>query len=205
MIENKNMIYSPTYDVYVDSTTNVIYKRQHRLRKSEITDAELIPCKIVVKSYSKYPKIYDRHGRSVGIYYIYADVWPEKVHCWENHLADPETFRELDHINSKHETIEDNLPHNLRWTTPKLNRARTTRTVNVYDESVDEKRRNTLLRRRQRYQERKIEDPEWMERKRKRDAERKLKMYYDSKDARKELENRLNSEWAELSVAEQSK
>lgn len=200
MIENKNMIYSPTYNRYVDSSTMVIYKRQNCNRKSEITDAELIPIKISVRynGYLSTKVCMDNKTLDVGIWRIFADAFPEQVHCWENHEADPDNFCELDHING-HETYASNFPSNLRWTTPRLNRARTTRTKDIFAEGVTEAERKKILKRRKYYHDHK-NDPEWMERRRKNDADRKKAKYYSTRELRRQQADELNEQIRQLAV-----
>lgn len=198
MINNPNMIYSPTYDRYVDSSTMVIFKRQNCNRKSEITDAELIPIKLTVR-YNGYISTKVCQGgktQDVGIWRIFADAFPEQVHCWENHEADPDNFTEIDHING-HESYESNFPSNLRWTTPRLNRARTTRTKDIFADGVTEAERNKILQRRKYYHDHK-NDPEWMERKRKSDAAGKRAKYYETQALRRQQADQLNEQIRQL-------
>lgn len=195
MIENKNMIYSPTYDCYVDSSTMLIYKRSNRGRKSEITDDELVLVKLRVK-YNGYilcnTAYTDGRNKTVGIWRIFADVFPEQIHGWEYHQADPDNFCELDHVNG-HETYESNFPSNLSWTTPRINRARTNRTKNIFADGVTEAERNKILKKRKYYHDHK-NDPEWMARKRKSDADRKKAKYKETKELRRKQSAELNEQ-----------
>lgn len=195
MINNPNMIHSPTYDLYVDSSTMLIYKRINRHRKSEITDDELVPAKLSLR-YNGYiicTGAYANGNRcTVGIWRIFADCFPEQVHCWENHQADPENFCEIDHING-HETYASNFPSNLRWTTPRLNRARTSKTKDIFAEGVTEAERKKILRQRKYYHDKK-QDPEWLARKRKADADRKKAKYEETKDLRRKQSAELNEQ-----------
>lgn len=189
-IENTRLRYSPTYDVYVDVDTMVIYKRCNRKRKTEITDAELVPAKLTVQ-YNEYIDIYDSLSRSnVGIYRMYADAFPELVEGSDLHQMDPETYCELDHKNHVHDTIESNYPQNLRWVSPRINRADTSRRVITPD---GEKHLKKLIRERQRYQERK-QDPEWLKITRAKDADRKRKYYYERKESMKTRQEAINAE-----------
>ena len=189
MINNPNMIYSPTYDRYVDSSTMVIFKRQNCNRKSEITDSELIPIKLTVRynGYISTKVCMDNKTLDVGIWRIFADAFPE-----------PENFCEIDHIND-HETYASNFPSNLRWTTPRLNRARTNRTRDIFAEGVTEAERKKILKRRKYYHDHK-NDPEWMERRRKNDADRKKAKYYSTRELRRQQADELNEQIRQLAV-----
>ena len=189
-IENTRLRYSSKYDVYVDVDTMVIYKRCSRNRKTEITDSELVPLRLWIK-YNGYIMFHDSlTNHSHGVYYIYADTFPELVQHSEMHELDPDTYCELDHVNHVHDTIESNYPQNLRWVSPRINRADTSRRVIT---PADEKHLATLVRRRQRYQERK-QDPEWLANSRKKDAERKRRYYYERKDAMLAKQEAVNAE-----------
>ena len=173
----------------------VIYKRNNRHRKTEINDDELVPVKLDIKfnGYIFTSGAYcNGRTKTVGIWRIFADAMPERVHCWENHQADPENFSELDHVEG-HVRYEDNFPSNLRWTTPRLNRARTSRTRNIFAEDMTEKERQKILRERQYYHDHK-QDPEWLKAERKRWAEQKRRKYHENKELRRQQAAELNEQ-----------
>lgn len=196
MINNPNMLYSQTYDLYVDSTTKLIYKRNNRHRKTEISESELVPVKLRV-TYNGYimctGAYYNGKCQAVGIWRVFADVYPDQVHCWESHVADPVNVCELDHING-HETYQSNFPDNLRWTTPPQNRGRTKKTKNIFADGVTEQERNRILKSRQYFRDRKKNDPEWAEQRRKQDAALKRKRYHETKDLRRQQSEALNEQ-----------
>ena len=111
MIQNPNLVYSAQFDLYVDKTTMVIYKRNNRHRKTEITDGELIPLRLSC-SHNKYIQFRDfRTSRMVCISYAFADAFPDRVGDNYLHLLDPQTFSELDHRNHVHDTYESNFAY----------------------------------------------------------------------------------------------
>lgn len=193
-ITNTRLRYSPTYDVYVHVDTMVIYKRCNRKRKTEITDEELVPAKLRVM-YNGYIHIYNYHTKSnVGIYRVYADVFPELVEGSDLHQMDPETYCEIDHKTHEVDTLEANYPSNLRWVSRTINRADTSRRVTM---PTDEKHLEKLMRERQRYHEKK-KDPEWLKKAREKDAKRKMKKYYERKDAVRATQDALNAQIQKL-------
>lgn len=192
-IENKNLAYSPLYDVYIDRNTHVLYKRNNRHRKTEINDSELIPVTLVI-GYNGYIRFWDYKSRNnVGIYRAYADAFPEMVENHELHDLDPETYCELDH--KVHDiSFEGSWVSNLRWVSPRINRADTCRRITVPE---DEKHLNRLIYQRKRYNEKK-NDPEWIANRRAKDAEQKRKYYYERKAKRKAEAELLNAQIAKL-------
>lgn len=189
-ITNTRLRYSPTYDVYVDVDTMVIFKRCNRRRKTEITDAELVPLRLET-SFNGYLQFRDSFShRNRGVYYIYADAFPELVGGSDLHQMDPETYSEIDHINHIHDTLESNFPSNLRWVSRKINRADTSRRVS--EPENDSHARSLSYCKAYYYEHR--QDPEWMEKRRKKDAERKRKKYYERKAQSKAHQDAINAE-----------
>lgn len=192
-IENTRLRYSSTYDVYVDVDTYAIYKRNNRRRKTEITDAELVPLKIYATSdgYLLFNNTYSGNRcNKLGIYYIYADAFPEIVGGSDLHQMDPDTYCEIDHINHVHDTLESNFPQNLRWVSRKINRADTSRRV---IEPENDSHANALNYYKDYYYKHR-QDPEWMEKRRKKDADRKRKQYYARKEAMLAQQEAVNAE-----------
>lgn len=191
-INNQTYAYSPLYDCYVDRVSMVIYKRNNRQRKTEIQESELVPIKLSV-NYNGYIMTYATPlHKTVGIWRIYADAFPESVHCYNLHLADPVTFCEIDHCEKGHLTIESNYPENLRWTTPKLNRAFRSNTLDVASPDMTEKERERIMKNRERvrkYREEHIDEL------RKQDAARKRKYYHERKGLRRQQSIDINIQW----------
>lgn len=192
MITNPNLVYSAQFDLYVDQTTMVIYKRNNRHRKTEITDSELIPLPLIC-SHNKYIQFRDfRTSRMVCISYVFADAFPDRVGDNYLHLLDPQTFSELDHRNHVHDTYESNFPENLRWTSPTVNRADTSRTKYT-QKDIDEKTAKRLKRNREKYARMK-QDPKRLARNREIWAAYKRRKYAEIKEARKEWTAAINAE-----------
>jgi len=192
MIKNTNLIYSAQFDLYVDQTTMVIYKRNNRHRKTEIDDSELIPLPLIC-SHNKYIRFRDyKTGSAVCISYVFADVFPERVGNHELHLLDPETFSELDHVDHVHDTYESNFPERMRWTSATVNRADTSRTKYTKAD-IDEKTAKRLKRKREKYAEMK-QDPEQLAKNRAKWAAYKRRKYAEIKDHRKEWNDAVNEE-----------
>ena len=192
-IENPNLVYSSLYDVYVDRTNYAVYKRNNRNRKTEIVDSELIPLNLH-PVYNGYILFYDSvGGRTRGLYYIYADVFPELVEGSDLHQMDPDTYCQIDHKNHIHDTLESNYPQNLRWVSAKINHADTSRRV----KDPTEKQRKQLDRMKDYYQ-RKKQDPEWMEHRRAVCAANKRNKYYENKEKTKAQKALLNAQMAKL-------
>ena len=190
MIDSTKFAHASTYDVYVNRETMALFKRKSRNRKGDITEDELVPLKLYV-SFNGYIKFNDyRTNGKICISYIYADAFPEQVGRFQDHLDDFISFCELDHING-HTTIESNFPSNLEWSTPRLNRARTSRRIDL--STVDEKRRKRLLQHRD-HMRKKRTDKEYVAQERIKDAERKLKKYYETKPLRQQQANEINAQ-----------
>lgn len=179
MINPEKYAYSPIYDVYVSRETMGLLKRKSRKRKGEIDESELVPVKLYT-TFNGYIKFHHR-GRLVGIQYIYADAFPEQVGRYQDHLDDFVSFCELDHING-HTTIESNFPSNLEWSTPRLNRARTSRRVDR--SQVSDAQRKRLERQREYYLKCR-EDKEWVAEQRRKDCERKKRYHNENKEQNK--------------------
>lgn len=202
-ITNPNLAYSPLYDVYVDRNTHVIYKRNNRHRKSEITDDELVLVKLYVK-YNDYIEIVGNANHRqyrVGIHRVYADACPELIENHELHELDPETYCEIDHKSHVHNTLDSNWCDNLRWVSPRINRADTCRRVTKPE---DEKHLKRLIYHRNHYAEKK-NDPEWIAKRRAKDAERKRKYHHANKDKRNAEADLLNAQMAKLAGVSNAK
>ena len=188
MIDKSKFAYAPTYDLYINRETMIVYKRCNRRRKTEITEDELIPLNLRV-FHNGYFKFYDyRTGNA------YADAFPERVQGWADHMADFITYSELDHLHG-HETLESNFPEHLRWTSRRVNRARTSQTVDL--STVDEKRKEQLIKDRERFR-RYREDKKWLKKKRARDAEYRRRKYAETKELRKRQTEELNAKIAKM-------
>lgn len=201
MIDKDKYAYAPTYDLYVNRETMIVYKRCNRHRKSEITEDELIPLTLRVFHNGYFMFYSSIHHNYVGLQYAYADAYPDRVNGWEDHMADFLNYNELDHLHG-HDTLESNFPENLRWTSRKVNRARTSRTVDL--STVDEKRRDSLLKKRER-QRRYREDKKWLKQKRERDAEYRRRKYHETKELRKQQTAELNAKIAKMAGVNNAK
>lgn len=194
MISKEKFAYAPTYDLYIDRATMVVFKRKSRLRKTEIQEYELVPLRLRVMHNGYFTFQDSVHGgsRCVGIQYAYADAFPERVNGWEDHLADFVTYSELDHLHG-HDTLESNFPENLRWTSVRVNRARTSQLIDVT--TLDEKERAHILKRRE-YERERRKDPEITKKRRIQQAEYRRRKYAENKDIRKQQTEALNAEIA---------
>ena len=201
MINKSRFAYCPTYDLYINRETMIIFKRCNRRRKSEITEDELVPLKLRVRHNGYFVFNDFRTGKPVGIQYAYADAFPERVQGWQDHMADFITYSELDHLHG-HDTLESNFPEHLRWTSRRVNRARTSQTVDL--STVDEKRKKQLLKDRERFR-RYREDKKWLKKKRERDAEYRRRKYAETKDMRKRQTEELNAKIAKLAGVNNAK
>lgn len=196
MIDSTKYAYSPLYDVYVSRETMLLYKRNSRRRKTEIKEDELVLLKLYI-NIGDYITFNDTiHHNKTGIWHIFADAFPERVTNYADHLADFITFSEIDHLNG-HNTYESNFPENLRWSSPRVNRARTSRTLNLAD--MSSKQRERVLKKRKQSYDRWF-DPEKIDEHRRKDAERKLRRYYETKSLRKQQADELNAKLAELAA-----
>lgn len=194
MIDKEKFAYAPTYDLYVDRNTMIVYKRNNRNRKTEITEQELIPLSLRVIHNGYFTFYSSLHHKVVGLQYAYADAFPDRVQGWEDRLADFITYSELDHLHG-HDTLESNYPEHLRWTSRRVNRARTSQTIDL--STVDEKRKNKLLKNREYLREYR-KDPEHLRLKRERDAEYRRRKYHETKELRKQQTAELNAKIAKL-------
>lgn len=194
MIDKTKYAYAPTYDLYINRETMIVYKRNSRRRKTEITEEELIPLALSV-SHNGYLMFYSSmHRKTIGIQYAYADAFPERVQGWEDHIADFVTYSELDHLHG-HETLESNYPENLRWTSRRVNRARTSQRIDI--SVLDDKEKQKVLKSRER-DRRLRENKEWLAKKRKRDAKYRRRKYHETKLLRKQQTDELNAKIAKL-------
>lgn len=189
MISTEKYAYSKKYDVYVDRSTRVIYKRNSRRRKTEIQEDELVPVKLTY-TFRRYIQCNVKRGRR-GIHQVMADAFPTLVNGYDLHELDPETYCELDHINHIHDTYESNFPECLRWTSKRVNRALTSRTKSLSE--MDDKERERTIKRREASYKRWF-DPTKIERNRQLDRERKRRYQESTKDLRKQESAELN-EW----------
>ena len=199
MISTEKYAYSQKYDVYVDRSTRVIYKRNSRRRKTEIQEEELVPVKLAYQ-FGRYIQCTVKDSKTKGIYHVFADAFPELVKNADLHDLDPETYCELDHINHIHDTYESNFPENLQWISPRVNRALTSRTKSL-SELDDAARERTIKHREASYK--RWFDPEKIEHNRKLDRERKRRYRESTKSLRKQESAELN-EWI-AKVASQPK
>lgn len=190
MISTEKYAYSKQYDVYVDRSTRIIYKRNSRRRKTEIQEEELVPVKLTYQ-FGRYIQCAVKGGKRKGIFHIFADVFPDLVKNADLHDLDPDTYCELDHINHIHDTYESNFPENLQWISPRVNRALTSRTKSL-SEMDDKERERTIKHRESAY--RNWFDPEKIERNRKLDRERKRRYSKSTYSLRKQESAELN-EW----------
>ena len=190
MISTEKYAYSKQYDVYVDRSTRILYKRNSRRRKTEIQEEELVPVKLTY-AYDRYIKCDVINKKRIGIYHIFADAFPHLVKGADLHELDPETYCELDHINHIHDTYESNYPENLQWTSTRVNRALTSRTKSL--SAMDDKARERTIKHRESSYKRWF-DPEKIEHNRKLDRERKRRYRASTKSLRKQESAELN-EW----------
>lgn len=191
-IDQEKYTYSKKYDIYFDLKTRLPYKRVNRLRKSEITEAELVPVKLYV-AYDGYIRFNLKSGGKMGIYHAFADAdaFKSLVGRYKDHDADPDTFSELNHKNGVHDTYESNFPENLEWTSARVNRAMTCRTRSLSD--MDEVKRAKVIKERDRTRLRRM-DPEYREKERAADRERKKRYRDERKPLRQKQSAELN-EW----------
>lgn len=195
MISTEKYAYAPTYDLYIDRKTMIVYKRCSRRRKTEITEDELVPLRLTVNHNGYFLFDAFRKGRT-GIQYAYADAFPERVQGWQDHLADFVTYSELDHLHG-HDTLEMNFPEHLRWTSVRVNRARTSHSIDISE--LDDKKKQKVLKSRERDRRRR-ENKEWLARKRQRDAEYRRRKYAETKSLRKQQTDALNAMIARIAA-----
>lgn len=188
-ITNPDFIYVPKYDIYVQRSTRTFWKRCNRGRKTEITEAELV----LMENFNVTSNEYIRlklwvNGKKCNdcISYVFAEAYPELVGNAYLHALDPETFCELNHKSHVHNTWESNYPENIEWTTPRINRADTSKRVI----DADEKRAERLRKQRERNRKYRS-DPEYLAKQRERDAAYRRKQYNDTKSIRKQQAEQL--------------
>lgn len=188
MISKELYAHSPIYDIYINRETMLPYKRCNRGRKTEIQEDELVLVKLYI-AHNGYIRFYDHtQAKHVGIQYAYADAFPDRVQGWQDHLDDPFTYCEIDHLNG-HTTLESNFPEHLRWSSVRVNRARTSQRV---DESqLDEKQLKRLYKRRE-YDRMRRQDPQITKARRKQQAEYRRRKYAETKSQRNQETVALN-------------
>ena len=99
-ITNPDFIYVAKYDIYVQRSTRLFYKRCNRGRKTEITEDELV----LMEKYSFNPTDYiqlrigiDGKVCSDCVSYVFAEAFPELVGNAELHEKYPYLYTELNH------------------------------------------------------------------------------------------------------------
>lgn len=190
-ITNPDFIYVPKYDIYVQRSTRTFWKRCNRRRKTEITEDELVLIENFRFSPTEYIRLYISLGgklRCDCISYVFAEAFPELVGNADLHAKYPYLYTELNHKNHVHNTWESNYPENIEWLPVSINRADIS--TNVEKNNPDDKRLRISKYKKDYYQKKK-QDPEWIAKKRKRDAEHDRKRYYETKSLRKRQEDQL--------------
>lgn len=182
MISKETYAYAPTYDIYINRETMLPYKRCNRGRKTEIQEDELVLVRLYI-THNGYIKFYTGNSgkpRLVGVQYAYADAFPDCVQGWQDHLDDFVTFCELDHLHG-HTTLESNFPEHLRWSSVRVNRARTSRRV---DESQLDEKQLARLHKKREYERKRSQDSEYVKARRKQQAEYRRRKYAEYKSQR---------------------
>jgi len=190
-ITNPDYIYVPKYDIYVSRSTRLLYKRCHRGRKTEITEDELVLMDKFMFNTTEYIKLrLWVNGKQCNdcISYVFAEAFPELVGNADLHAKYPYLYTELNHKNHVHNTWESNYPECMEWLPVSVNRADIS--TNVEKNNPDDKRLRRSKYDKDRYQKKK-QDPDWLAKKRKRDAEYDLKRYHETKSIRKQQEENL--------------
>lgn len=190
-ITNPDLIYVAKYDIYVSRSTRTFYKRCHRGRKTEITDSELVLMDKFLFSTTEYIRLKHKIGGKTCndcISYVFAEAFPELVGNADLHEKYPYLYTELNHKNHVHNTWESNYPECMEWQIPSINRADTSRNVEKND--PNDRRLLRSKRKKEWYQKKKL-DSEWMDKKRKREAEYRMNQYYETKPLRKQQEAEL--------------
>lgn len=189
-ITNPDFIYVAKYDIYVQRSTRTFWKRCHRGRKTEITEDELVLMDKFDYSTTDYirvgTKIDGCKRRNVCISYVFAEAFPELVGNAYLHALDPETLCEINHKSHVHNTWESNYPENLEWTTPRINRADTSKRV----VDADEKRAERLRKQRE-YNRKRRSNPELLAKQRAWEADYRRKQYHETKPLRKQQAEQL--------------
>lgn len=190
-ITNPDYIYVAKYDIYVQRSTRLFYKRCHRGRKTEITEDELVLMDNFLFSTTEYIRMKLKVGGKICndcISYVFAEAFPELVGNADSHAKYPYLYTELNHKSHVHNTWESNFPENLEWQIPSINRADTSR--NVEKNNPDDKRLRRSKQAKDWYQKKK-QDPEWLEKHRQRDAANKRRLYHETRSLRKQQEYEL--------------
>jgi len=195
-ITNPDYIYVAKYDIYVSRSDRTFWKRCNRNRKTEITDDELVLMDKFTYTTNGYIQTQLRvpgepRKRGIGIYYVFAEAYPELVGNADLHAKYPYLYNELNHKSHKTEGWSDNYPENLEWLPTSINRADTS--VNVEKNNPDEKRLRASRYMKDWYQKKK-QDPEWLEKFRKKSAESQRKRYYRFREQRKQQELDLTAQ-----------
>lgn len=190
-ITNPDFIYVPKYDIYIQRSTRLFYKRCNRRRKTEITEDELV----LMDDFHFCTTEYIQLKLSLGgktchdcIGYVFAEAFSELVGNADLHEKYPYLYTELNHKNHVHNTWESNYPENLEWLPASVNRADIS--TNVEKNNPDDKRLRRSKRMKDWYQKKK-QDPEWLAKSRERDAERKKKYYHETRPLRKQQAEQL--------------
>jgi hypothetical protein len=197
-ITNPDFIYVPKYDIYVQRSTRTFWKRCNRGRKTEITEDELVLMDKFTFCTTEYINLQLWVGsKKCGdcISYVFAEAFPELVGNADLHAKYPHLYTELNHKNHVHNTWESNYPENLEWQIPSVNRADTSR--NVEKNNPDDKRLRHSKRMKDYYQKKK-QDPEWVAKRRKHDAEYRTKQYHERRPLRKQQEEQLAAQLQSL-------
>ena len=187
-ITNPDFIYVAKYDIYVQRSTRTFWKRCHRGRKTEITEDELVLMDKFCITRDEYIKLcISLDGKTCNdcISYVFAEAFPELVGNADLHAKYPYLYTELNHKSHVHNTWESNYPECMEWLPVSVNRADTSR--NVEKNNPDEKRLRHSKRMKDWYQKKK-QNPEWVEKRRKHDAENKRKYYQETRPLRKQQE-----------------
>lgn len=188
-ITNPDYIYVAKYDMYVQRSTRLFYKRCNRARKTEIIEDELVLMDKFTYTTNGYIQFCYK-DKQIGAYYAFAEAFPELVGNADLHEKYPFLYTELNHKNYKHEAWEDNYPENLEWQIRSVNRADTR--ANVEKNNPDEKRLKESRRAKEYFQKKK-QDPEWYAKFRKRSAESQHKRYVKTRPLRKQQEVDLSN------------
>ena len=182
------LFYVSEYDLYVHKVTHVIYTPNRRRKVNNDGSLTVANIRLDRSGYpfvSGYSAAKDKR-MMVGCYTVVA------LACVPN--LDPEHNTEVDHID--HNPLNSWDPSNLQWRPRRENRADTSRRINtlVLD---DDKHAARLLRAREAYHKRK-NDAEWMEKRRKQQAEYSGRMYHKNKSLRQLQAAELNEKMAKL-------
>lgn len=190
-ITNPDFIYVAKYDIYVQRSTRTFWKRCNRGRKTEITEDELV----LMDKFRFSPTEYIRLNMQINgkmchdcISYVFAEAYPELVGNADLHAKYPYLYTELNHKNHVHNTWESNFPECMEWLPVSVNRADTSR--NVEKNNPDDTRLRHSKRLKDWYQKKK-QDPEWVNMRRKHQAERNRKKYHETKSLRKQQAEQL--------------